>query len=54
MIIMVIINTMIILQMKRSQEAELRLYDVLKFTYNEMLNDEYDSEINQQMERFEN
>ena len=50
---MVIINTKITLYIKRSDGVEMRLYDILKITYNEMLNDEYDSEIHQQTERFE-
>ena len=37
---MVIIDTKISSYMKRSNGAELRLYDVLRFTYNEILNDE--------------
>ena len=39
---LIINNTKIILYFKRSEGTELRLNDVLKFTYNEMLNDEYD------------
>ena len=50
---MVAFNTKMILYMKRSDGVNLRLYDVLKFYYNQMLNDEYDSEITQQTERFE-
>ena len=50
---MVIINTKIILYTKRSSGAELRIHEVLKFTYNEMLNDEYDSKIALRTERFE-
>ena len=49
---MVIINTKIVSYMKRSCGSQLRIYEVLKFTYNEMLINEYDSEITLQMERF--
>ena len=45
----VIVNTKIFLYMKRSK---LRIYAVLKFTYNEMRTDEYDSYITLQTERF--
>ena len=38
--------------MKRSCGSQLRIYEVLTFTYNEMLINEYDSEITLQMERF--
>ena len=49
---MVIIKTKIVLYMKRSCGYELHINDVLKFTYNEILNDEYDSETTLQAERF--
>ena len=50
---MIIINTKIVLYMKRSCGSELRINDILKFAYNEMLNEEYDSETTLQAERFE-
>ena len=50
---MIIIKTKIILCRKRSGGAELQLYDVLRFTCNEMLNDEYDSEITLHAENIE-
>ena len=52
---MAIINTKRVLYMKRSCGSELLINDVLKFAYmyNEMLNDEYDSETTLQAELFE-
>ena len=50
---MVIINTKIVLYMKQSCGSQLCIYEVLKFTYNEILIDEYDYEITFQTERFE-
>ena len=51
MINMVIINTKIVLYMKRSCGTVLRIN--VSFTYNEMLNDEYDSETTLEGEHFE-
>ena len=50
---MFFIKTKKVLYMKRSCGSELRIYEVLNFTYNEMLIDEYDSEITLPTERFE-
>ena len=50
---MVIINTKMILYMKRSCGSKLHIYEVLKFTNNEMVINKYDSEITLQTERSE-
>ena len=44
---------MLPIPIKRSCRSEYRINDVLKSTYNEILNDEYDSENALQAERFD-
>ena len=49
---MLIVDTRRILYMKRPEGKNLRLYDVLKSRYNEMIKNKYDCEVNQKMDLF--
>ena len=50
---MFIINTRIIVYMKRPEGRLLRILDVLKSTFYEMIADEFDCEMNQRMDLFD-
>ena len=50
---LVIINTKVIIYKRRPERGEFRVKEVLRFTYIEMLNDEYECELHQKTYIFE-
>ena len=50
---LVIINAKVVLYKRRPDRGELRVSKVLRFTYNEMLNDEYDCGVHRKTDLFE-